>query len=243
MLYMKSKFIYCLFCIILSVVLIGAGCSKAGSDNKIRQREIVWAVEDKPGLPRVLLIGDSISIGYTRIVRDFLADKANVHRPLKSPTEVWNCGPTTRGLEHLEQWLGNEKWDVIHFNWGLHDLAYVAEEWPLANPEKAQPQVPIHEYEKNLEELVRRLKKTGAKLIFATTTPVPEGTNRRIKGDAKRYNEAAVKVMKRHGVIINDLYSLAYSRLERIQHPNNVHFKNSIPLAEQVASVISEALE
>src|SRR6186713_3361025 len=56
-------------------------------------------VDDVPGLSRVLLIGDSISLGYTVAVRELLKDKANVHRPLT------NCGPTTKGLEALDQWL------------------------------------------------------------------------------------------------------------------------------------------
>ena len=51
--------------------------------------------------------------------RKALAGKANVHR---APT---NCGPTIRGLEGLDQWLGDGRWDVIHFNWGLHDLKYM----------------------------------------------------------------------------------------------------------------------
>ncbi|HEX5104900.1 MAG TPA: SGNH/GDSL hydrolase family protein, partial [Pirellulaceae bacterium] len=49
-------------------------------------------IEDVAGLPRVLLIGDSISIGYTVAVREELKGKANVHRP------ATNCGPTTRGV-------------------------------------------------------------------------------------------------------------------------------------------------
>ncbi|QDV66172.1 SGNH/GDSL hydrolase family protein [Crateriforma conspicua] len=67
-------------------------------------------------LPNVLLIGDSISIGYTTAVRSQLSGVANVYRP---PT---NCGPTTRGVEQIDQWLGDRKWDVIHFNFGLHKL-------------------------------------------------------------------------------------------------------------------------
>src|SRR5712692_6887545 len=73
-------------------------------------------VPDVPGLPRVLLIGDSISIGYTVPTRHLLTGKANVHR---IPA---NGGPTTNGLANLDAWLGHGKWDVIHFNWGLHDL-------------------------------------------------------------------------------------------------------------------------
>src|SRR5581483_1704324 len=73
-------------------------------------------VTDDPMKPRVLLIGDSISMGYTLPVRKLLADRANVHRIPE------NGGPTTTGLKNIEKWLGDDKWDVIHFNWGLHDL-------------------------------------------------------------------------------------------------------------------------
>src|SRR5262249_10720902 len=73
-------------------------------------------VDDVAGLPRVLLIGDSISVGYTVPVRELLKSKANVHRILT------NGGPTVNGVQHISEWLGSGKWDVIHFNWGLHDL-------------------------------------------------------------------------------------------------------------------------
>ncbi len=88
-----------------------------------------------------------------------------------------------------------------------------------------------------------RLAKTGARLIFAMTTPVPEGEPQRVAGDAKRYNAVARKVMERHGVVINDLHAFATARLEKIQRPRNVHFTpdGSRALAEQVArSIIAE---
>src|SRR5205085_7354883 len=75
-------------------------------------------VTDTPGLPRVMLIGDSISMGYTVPVRELLAGKANVHRV------PGNAFSTREGLADLSRWLGSEKWDVIHFNWGLHDLKH-----------------------------------------------------------------------------------------------------------------------
>src|SRR5690242_19927704 len=118
-------------------------------------------VPDEAGLPRVLLIGDSISIGYTIPVRELLKGKANVHRILT------NGADTKNGLEHLAEWLGTGKWDVIHFNWGLHDLK--------VDPDGSR-QVPLEQYQQNLRELVSRLNRTGARLIFATTTPVPESS-------------------------------------------------------------------
>ena len=72
-------------------------------------------VRDDESLPRVLLIGDSISIGYHLDVRSALAGVANVHRPTE------NGGPTSNGVEKLEEWLaehGERPWDVIHYNFG-----------------------------------------------------------------------------------------------------------------------------
>ncbi|MDD4869169.1 MAG: SGNH/GDSL hydrolase family protein [Kiritimatiellae bacterium] len=195
-------------------------------------------VVDDPGLPRVLLIGDSISIGYTPIVRELLKGKVNVHRP---PT---NCAATIHGLKQLDAWLGNGKWDVIHFNWGLHDLKYMDEKGTITDVSKGKQQVPVAEYENNLRELVQRLKKTGAKLIWCATTPVPEGAGGRITGDVVKYNETALKVMKEGNVAVDDLYAVAFPRLAELQKPRNVHFKpeGSKVLAENVVKSIMQQL-
>ncbi|MBN2269850.1 MAG: family 43 glycosylhydrolase, partial [Sedimentisphaerales bacterium] len=195
--------------------------------------------KEQAALPNVLIIGDSISIGYFPSVKELLEDKAVVvHNP-------GNAQHTRFGLDKLDQWLGQSKWDVIHFNHGLHDLKYVDEKGKNVPVEKGRQQVPIDEYEKNLEELVKRLKSTGAALIFASTTPVPDGTGIRVQGDAKKYNVVAERVMKKHGVAVNDLYSFAMLRLGEIQRPKNVHFNDagSRLLAEQVAVAILSKLE
>jgi acyl-CoA thioesterase-1 len=196
-------------------------------------------IEDAAGLPRVLLIGDSISIGYTLAVREELKGKANVHRP------ATNCGPTTRGVAEIDKWLGDGKWGVIHFNFGLHDLKFVDDQGKNAPPDKGHPQVSADDYQKNLETMVARMKKTGAKLIFATTTPVPEGSPARIKGDEKKYNEIAAAVMKKHGVAIDDLHAFCLPKLAEIQLPANVHFKpeGSKELGKKVAGEITKALD
>lgn len=192
---------------------------------------------DVAGLPRVLIIGDSISIGYQVPLKEALAGKANVHRP------ATNCGPSSRGMEQIEDWLGNGKWDVIHFNFGLHDVRHF-DAGKATDADKGQRQVSEADYEKNLEALVTRMKKTGAKLIFGLTTPVPDGSAGRIKGDEVRYNEIARRVMQRHGVAIDDLYGFALPRLAEIQLPANVHFKpeGSKVLAGQVAASILKEL-
>ena len=199
-------------------------------------------VEDVEGLPRVLLIGDSISMGYTLQVRELLKGKANVHRP---PT---NCGPTIKGLASLDDWLkvGGEgkKWEVIHFNWGLHDLKYMGPNGQnLADPKAktSRRQVPPVEYEKNLRELVKRLKKTGARLIWRNTTPVPEGARGRVPGDSAKYNEIASKIMKEEGVGVHDLYSYALKNAAKIQRKADVHYtrEGSSALAAEVVKAIN----
>ena len=197
-------------------------------------------IEDVPGLPRVLLIGDSISIGYTVPVRTLLKGKANVHRPLT------NCGPTTKGVAEIDKWLGDGKWDVIHFNWGLHDLKYLsADGKSLADPAAAgsKQQVPIDEYEANLKKLVARLKKTKVKLIWRSTTPVPEGANGRVVGDSIRYNAVAKKIMDENRIAIDDQYSFSMKRKE-LQLPANVHYTKdgSQELAKQAVAAIEAAL-
>jgi len=203
-------------------------------------------VNDIDGLPRVLLIGDSISIGYTVAARQALKGKANVHRPLT------NCGPTSKGVAELDKWLAtggaDKNWDVIHFNWGLHDLKYMGPKGQnLADPKAAdsKPQISAEDYEKNLDTLVTKMKKTGATLIWRSTTPVPKGAKGRVVGDSAKYNDIAAKVMKKHGVQTHDLYALALEKADEIQQPANVHYnpKGSIVLGKDVARVIEKELE
>ena len=196
------------------------------------------AVADVPGLPRVLILGDSISIGYMLGVRERLQGKANVHRPAE------NCGETARGVASLDKWLGDTKWDVVHFNFGLHDVKYLDAAGKYVTPDKGRQVATLAEYEANLRTIVARLKKTGAKLIFATTTPVPAKSSGRVENDEVRYNEVAVRVMKELGVAIDDLHAFVKPRQGRIQRPNNVHFtdEGSAELAGVVAASIQSAL-
>jgi lysophospholipase L1-like esterase len=195
-------------------------------------------VVDQPGLPRVLLIGDSISIGYTPAVREALAGIANVHRIPE------NGGSTRDALKKLDAWLktdGGGKWDVIHCNWGLHDLKH----WKDGKLDLAGAQVtPVELYQDNLRELIARLIETGAKVIFATTTPVPDGSEGREAGDELGYNQAARDIMAEAKVPINDLHATAQAQLAKIQRPKNVHFtpEGSKVLGEQVAAEIKKAL-
>jgi acyl-CoA thioesterase-1 len=153
------------------------------------------------------------------------------------------------------RWLPDpkEKWDVIHFNHGLHDLSYrfADDSDKNAKGEYASPtngghqNVPLEVYEKNLRQIIVRLKQTDAKLIFASTTPVPESDAAKyVKDSELPYNEIAKRVMTEEGVTWNDLWSLVKPRQAELQIPRNVHFQNkgSSVMAKQVAEMIRQVL-
>jgi lysophospholipase L1-like esterase len=223
----------CMLWIALTVLYCTPGLfgqTKSAPPPKRPPNPALLPIVDQPGLPRVLLIGDSISIGYTIPVREALAGKANVHRPKD------NCGPTIRGLEKLDEWLGRGRWDVIHFNFGLHDLRYI----------DGKHQVPVEEYETNLRQITERLKKTGAVLVWCSTTPVPDGCEpNRKAGEEVEYNAVAKKIMDENHIAIDDLCSFSRAKLAQIQIPKNVHFTpdGSKVLAGQVAASILKALD
>jgi hypothetical protein len=171
--------------------------------QKVAGQSNAWDfVEDDPALPRVLLIGDSVSRAYTQTVRKELEGLANVHR---APA---NCGPTATGLRKLDIWLGGGKWDVIHFNFGIHDRA-----------------TPIADYTKRLDELVGRMKQTGATLVWANTTPIPDVPAKKWTAvSIVERNAAAAEVMVIHGIAVNDLFAAITPRLAELQNPGDVHF-------------------
>jgi acyl-CoA thioesterase-1 len=230
-------------------------------------------VADVPGLPRVLIIGDSISMGYTPPVRAKLDGKANIHHP------PMNCGDSQRALDkadrhaqtgpdNLEKWLGKDHWDVILFNFGLHDLKYTDGKGRYISPEDGGIRdTPPSPYAKNLQEIAARLQKTGAKVVFVTTTPVPPGCTGRVAGDEKIYNEVALGVMKPLNIPVADLCGFvvekqrdlpprpaneapksgehhAISRPGEIQLPFNVHFtpEGYDQLADIIVSSIQKSL-
>jgi acyl-CoA thioesterase-1 len=217
---------------------VAADTAVVESTSRTPRNPALVAVEDVPGLPRVLLIGDSISVGYTLPTRKLLAGIANVHR---IPA---NGGPTTRGLDQLERWLGESKWDVIHFNFGLHDLKHANERGKLVDVDRGPRQVTLDAYRENLRRIVTRLKRTGARLIWCTTTPIPQGAKGRVPGDELEYNKVAAEVMREEGIEVNDLHAFAAARLPEIGKPADVHFtpEGSEALATQVARRIEAAL-
>jgi hypothetical protein len=107
-------------------------------------------------------------------------------------------------------------------------------------------QVPIEDYGKNLHALLKRLQAEKAKLVWASTTPVPEGSRNRHEEDALAYNAVAKAIMEENGIPIDDLHAFVDSRADKatMQFPANVHFRAeaSAELAGEVTKHILSAL-
>lgn len=175
-------------------------------------------------------------------MRRLLAGKANVYRG------AGNAGPSSSGVQKLAEWLDptHAPWDVIHFNFGLHDLKLATggkDSHPYATSDGRQ--IPLEEYERNLREIVAGFQTTGAALVWCSTTPVPAGhlDPPRQPADVIKYNTVARKVMIENGVDVDDLFAAALPRLADIQLPQNVHFTKdgSAKLAQHVAASIEAA--
>jgi acyl-CoA thioesterase-1 len=195
-------------------------------------------IAETPGLPRVLLIGDSISMGYTLQVRRLLAGKANVHRPPE------NCFDSSRGVYRLTGWLRRARWDVVYFNFGLHDLKYLDAQGRYVGPAEGKQVTTLEAYEGNLREIARRLKRSASHVIFATTTPIPAGAVGRVEGDERRYNEVAMRVMRSEGVEVHDVCEIVRARQAEFQRPHDVHYTAAGYnfLAGEVAAAIERNL-
>ncbi len=193
--------------------------------------------------PRVLIIGDSISIGYTPYVAQMLRDRALVaHCP-------GNARHTWYGVVWLDKLVAGGPWDIIQFNWGLWDMCYRRPVRGGASvPDRARGQVAVglEEYRRNLEQIVSGLERTGATLIWATTTAVPEGDRGRFSADVDRYNAVADQVMRAHGIRITDLCAVSRTFSADLRPgPGNVHFtpEGYRQLAAAVAAGIKPCLD
>lgn len=154
---------------------------------------------------KILIIGDSISIGYTPFVKESLQDAADVYH---NPGNAKHSG---YGLDSIANWIGNEDWDIIHFNWGLWDLCYRHPDSEVqGNRDKVNGDLTytLEEYSNNLKAIISKIKnKSDAKLVFATTSYVPANEAGRYLQDAIIYNDAANKIMRNNNIIIHDIYN------------------------------------
>jgi hypothetical protein len=235
---------------------VGGTASAAWSglvDRRLRDRPGFEYVENVPGLANILIYGDSISMGYGPEVRRQLADVANVYRLHVNGGDSSTFISKMKDLHNVMRdplldapW--DFDWDIIQFNNGIHDLTYrdAAGERDKAN---GQPQVPIDAYKKNLEANIAYLRALApkAQLIFVLTTPIPENEPGRHAGDAVRYNEAALEVLRGHpDILVNDLWSVTKPNHEQWwSKPGNVHYNElgKTKQGEHVAAFLRKVLK
>lgn len=190
-------------------------------------------------MKNLLLIGDSIRMGYDKAVKKTLEGKANVIFPEE------NCRFASYVLRYFHEYLNGikgEDIDVIHWNAGLWDCLRLFEEEPLT---------PVDVYAYYIERICIRIKKLcpNAHVIFATSTKV---LSEKMRKDFKRYNEeiekynkTAVNIVEKYGFAINDLYALS-ATLPEEAHSDAVHYytpAGTEAFTNQVLSFVAPALD
>jgi len=195
--------------------------------------------EKKPELPKVVLVGDSIRIGYAPLVAKKLEGKAIV------VSVKDNGGDSANVLKNLDAWVIAEKPAVVHLNCGLHDLKCVKT--------TKEYQVKLDDYRSNLKEIVARIRKdTNAGIVFASTTPIIDERHAqrkanfdRFEKDVVRYNETAISVMKEAGVPVHDLHWLVHANnADKLLGADGTHYTREgyERLAEAVTDCILRQL-
>lgn len=198
-------------------------------------------------LPRVLILGDSVYAEPSRAVAAQLKDRAEVVFANPAPGEVRN---SATALTHLDRLLGDQPWALIHVNFGLGDLVHRAPGMRsfrvMARKAGGIRTTPPKAYEANLTTLIQRLRKTGAILVWATTTPIrstPKGLFE--LGTEIEYNAIASKVMAAHDVPVNDMYGYVKQRLDwnRPSGFADPFFFDRKPLHPPIVEVIEKHLQ
>ena len=177
-------------------------------------------------MKNLLLLGDSIRVGYCNMVKEMLDGRVNVFFPAE------NCRFAQYTLRELERWTAAcPAIDVIHWNNGLWDSAHLSISGVGDDGEAAgvtvkpahviadyrydeEPLTPPAMYEYMLNRIVIRLKQLcpKAEIVFGTTTPVieEEATNiYRSNAEVDLYNNIARKVMQKYNIRVNELGEFA----------------------------------
>jgi lysophospholipase L1-like esterase len=174
------------------------------------------AAQERP-LPKVVLIGDSIRMGYAPLVAKQLEGKATI---ISSSVNAEDSGNV---LKHLDEWVISEQPDFVHINAGLHDLKRTGPAY----------QVPLGDYEKNLKTILQAIRtRTKAKIVFATSTPIIDDLHAqrktgfdRFEADVQKYNAAAIAVMTQERIPINDLHKLVVEGgTKELMGPDGTHY-------------------
>ena len=207
--------------------------------NKIQE---VLGEDHRPDLPHVLVLGDSIVNQYSTFLREKFLGHVNV----RTGGTAYDAQPdwpavVAREVTAREREMGRP-FDLVQFNWGLHALKWAQGlEYSMRFKEGYVRCVPLERYGAELDKLVVELKKTGRRLVWATTTPANNGSQ---PDDAEAYNAIARGIMRRHGIVVNDLNAFVVTNRIAQTEPRNCHFpRNSAErLGHQVATTLIDFL-
>lgn len=242
--------------------LLTAGFSVAapqgGVDWMMQTNRLERSVAARTGLPNVLILGDSISIGYTPFVRKLLDGRANVSRP------KCNCGASQFYLREkggMRDWTAaHEKWDAIVVGFCIWDICYVKGDvfgidhfWG----DNALNGMPPHrkgtairdrgyrvrtgvpEYAANLRRIISFLKTKSDRVVFALGTPVPAYADDRC-GLVRAYNDVAAHVCRELGVEVLDLYAVAERNYDKQKDGCHFNDEGNAILAEAVVKCLEK---
>jgi len=150
---------------------------------------------------RVVLIGDSIRMGYQPLVAEKCKD-----------AEVWgpkeNCRHSVWVLDHFQEWVADQEPDILHVNFGLHDAAIQPD---------GEHQILPAQYRLCLRRFIAKVKQLDkTRMIWATSTPVyrpePEKAmhqwNIHEAAEVKKYNAAALEIVNSAELAVNDLHDV-----------------------------------
>jgi lysophospholipase L1-like esterase len=192
--------------------------------DRLAGKETCWDYADsKPGLPTVFVIGDSISLGYTPVVRKNLKGKVNVERVPE------NCGKLSHALASVDKWLGSNHYKLIYFNFGIHDR-----------------RTPLATYQKELKELVPKLKQHADIVVFASSTPLPQDPSKEMDNlDILEKNQAAKEVMSENQIHVDDLYAFVEPNKHELMEANDCHFRSTgyVALGNHATETIKSLLK
>lgn len=150
---------------------------------------------------KVVLIGDSIRMGYQPLV----AKKCHA-------IDVWgppkNCRHSVWALDHFQEWVADQKPDLLHVNFGIHDASLQPD---------GEHQILLPQYRLCLRRFITKVKEfEKTRMIWAATTPLyapePEKSMAqwqvRKEAEIKKYNAAALEIVKSEGLPVNDLHDV-----------------------------------
>ena len=222
----------------------------------------MFAQQDERPLPNVLIIGDSVYQQHARGVLTELKNQATVQFANWPKFVLPNSASAVEDIDSLlglKDVAGNDvpaekrpSWDLIHFNVGLGDLVYcvpnIKSHRILSFDYGGVIRTDAKQYEQNLETLVRllRQKASGAKIVWASTTPIRHSRENVFKkGTEIAYNQIAERVMRKHGVPINDMYNYVISFMDMDKpagHGVDPFFFDRKPIHEPIHKYIIQEL-